>query len=815
MRSTVTAGLLLAIVLTLPAIGGGQERPAPPPAGDIPSLPPVRVIAPSPLPAGSGGIDPDKVPGMTQSLSADDVTRMESPNLTDTLFQRIPGLSLSDPNGNSAQQELRYRGFAASPLQGQPQGLAVYMNGIRINEAFGDTVNWDLIPTNAIQRADVWSSNPVFGLNALGGAISLQMKDGFTFQGFEADVLGGSYGRISGGLQYGVQKGDLALYVAAQGLRDDGWRDRSPTEIGRVYLDLGWRNDRAELHLSGAVAATSFGAAAATPVDLLDRDFRAIFTTPQTTDNEMALLALQGTVDVSETWSLQGNAYGRAFKQRHIDGNAGEFERCSPSASPGFRDHLCLEDDGFPRPTPLTTAFRDQFALLDQNNTPIPCPPGAGNTCAPIPYGTIDRTDTKAIATGLSLQASSTADLFGHRNHFVVGGSFDYSTANFTARSRLGFINSDLSVTTNNPAIPGLGSIIRTFGDVGIGAVEVTATNAYYGVYAIDTFDITDRLAFTLGGRVNVATLSLRDELGTSPDLDGDQTYSRFNPVVGLTYRIASGMSVYAGYAESNRVPTPLENACSDPVRPCLIESFLVADPPLEQVVGKTYELGARGSVPLFDGTLDWKVGGFRTDSLDDIVQLASVIQGRGFFQNVPETRRQGVETSVQYQSSRWLAYVSYSFIDATYQFTGALPSPNNPVADEDGTVRVTRGKKIPGIPQHQAKLGLDYRITPAWKVGGDLAVVSSQYFIGDDSNENRQLPAYWVVNLRTSYDITKHVQLFALVNNLFDQRYALFGTFFDPEGVAGAGLPVELSDRRSVVLGTPVSAYGGIRVRF
>src|SRR5262249_21172264 len=68
---------------------------------------------------------------------------------------------------------------AASPLQGTPQGLAVYMQGIRVNEAFGDTVNWDLIPKVAIGRSDVWTNNPAFGLNALGGAISFQMKDGF------------------------------------------------------------------------------------------------------------------------------------------------------------------------------------------------------------------------------------------------------------------------------------------------------------------------------------------------------------------------------------------------------------------------------------------------------------------------------------------------------------------------------------------------------------------------------------------------------------------------------------------------------------
>ena len=752
---------------------------------------------------------------MTHSLSADDVSRMGSPNVTDVLFQRIPGLSLSDPNGNSALQEIQYRGFAASPLQGRPQGLAVYMNGIRINEAFGDTVNWDLIPTNAIQRADVWSSNPVFGLNALGGAVSLQMKNGFTYQGFEAEALGGSFGRLSGGLQYGAQKGDVAVYVAAQGLRDDGWRDRSPTDIVRLYADLGWRNDRAELHLTGAAATTSFGAAAATPVQLLDRDYRAIFTVPQTTDNEMALLALNGTYALSDTWSVQSNVYGRAFKQVHIDGNAGEFERCSNSASARFQNHVCLQDDGFPPPTPVTTAFRDQFAILDQNNNAIPCPAGAGNTCASIPYGTIDRTETKATTFGLSLQATNTGELFGHGNHFTVGASLDHSTVDFTARSTLGFINRDLSVTTKNPGIPGLGSVIHTLGDVGVGTVDLTATNTYYGVYAVETFDITERLAVTLGGRVNVATLSLRDQLGTSPDLNSDATYSRFNPLAGVAYKILPGVSAYAGYSESNRVPTPLENGCSNATKPCLIESFLVADPPLKQVVGKTYEAGLRGNVPVIDGTLDWKVGLFRVDSIDDIVQLASVIQGRGFFQNIPATRRQGVETSVQYQSSRWLAYASFSFIDATYQFTGALPSPNNPFADADGNVRVVPGKHIPGIPQHQAKLGFDYTVTSAWKVGGDIAVVGNRYFVGDDANQNAQLSGYSVVNVHTSYEITKNVQIFALVNNLFDKRYALFGTFFDPQGVANAGLPIALTDRRTEVFGPPLSAYGGVRVRF
>src|SRR5262249_54792777 len=104
-----------------------------------------------------------------------------SPNVVETFAQRIPGVTTNNVQGNEFATDLRYRGFAASPLQGTPQGLAVYMQGIRVNEAFGDTVNWDLIPKVAIGRADIWTNNPTFGLNALGGTISFQMKDGFTY----------------------------------------------------------------------------------------------------------------------------------------------------------------------------------------------------------------------------------------------------------------------------------------------------------------------------------------------------------------------------------------------------------------------------------------------------------------------------------------------------------------------------------------------------------------------------------------------------------------------------------------------------------
>ncbi len=432
-------------------------------------------------------------------------------------------MSVSDPNGNAVAQELNYRGFSASSLQGAPQGLAVYMNGIRLNEAFGDTVNWDLIPTNVIERADLWTNNPVFGLNALGGAINLQTKNGFTYQGFEGDVQGGSFGRVSSEAQYGVKFGDRAVYVAGQVLHDGGWRFQSPVTLARGYGDIGWRDDRGRAASGRLGRDGSFGATAATPVDLLELDKRAVYTTPQTTQNSAGSLALNGKWSITDTWQLQGNAYVRRFQQDHDDGNPADIERCSNSASPPFRNHLCLEDDGFPRPNPVTAAFRDQFAILDPANNPIPCPPGSGNPCNTTPYGTIDRTMTGATTTGISLQATNTDTLFGHKNRLVAGGSIDHGNVNFQSSSTLGFLNSNLVVVTN-PEIPGNGSLIHTLGGFGYVPVNIDTRNTYYGLYALNVFDVTEPLSLTLGGRLNIADIGLSDQLGTTPELNGSHS---------------------------------------------------------------------------------------------------------------------------------------------------------------------------------------------------------------------------------------------------------------------------------------------------
>ncbi|WP_245276261.1 TonB-dependent receptor [Methylocapsa aurea] len=770
------------------------------------ALPEVDVVATSPLPG--SGEDPEKFPSLVQSLFGPDFERTYSPNITDALQQRVPGIFVDDINGNPFSQELYYRGFVASPLQGSPQGLAVYQNGIRVNEAFGDTVNWDLIPPQAIARTDVFTANPIFGLNALGGAISIQMKNGFTWQGFQAQAMGGSYGRASGLIEYGKQIDNYSLYITVDAARDDGWRRFSPSSLVRLYGDVGYRTQDAELHLIASGARTTLGVVGPTPVGLLSQDYANVFTSPQTTLNEAGSLAFTGKFEINPQWSISSNFYLRNFNQKHVDGNDSDLQDCSENTLPtNFSGFLCLDNSNFPGITSPTTADGDRFVILGQNGKPL-------LTSSSAVYGTVDRTFTHSTTAGTALQATNRDKVFGHDNYLTFGGSVDRSFFSFSATSTLGNIYPDLVI--GDGLFQGSGSIIRTLGGIGYVPTYLTGTTTYYGLYALDTFNITPELALTAGARLNIASILTEDASGTAPELNINSAFSRINPVVGLTYQIMPSLNAYAGYSEANRAPTPLELDCADKNRPCLLENSLVADPPLNQVVSHTVEAGLRGTQLVGGGRIDWKAGLFRTESTNDIIALASTITGHGYYANVPATLRQGVEAGAEFRSGDWLAYVNYSFVDATYRFSGSLASPNNPFADEEGNVFVTPGDHIPGIPRQQVKFGADYAFTPKFKLGGDVRVVGTQYYIGDNSNLNPKLPAYWVANLHASYQITDNIQVFGLINNLFNNRNPTYGAFFDTDTDAQRAVATNFtSDPRTITPLQPISFYGGMKVTF
>ena len=287
----------------------------------------VLVYPTAPTPVAGTGIDVDKVPASVNAVGAAQIARTNSLNIADALQQHVPGLIISDTTGNPFMPDVQFRGFVASPVAGTPQGLAVYQNGMRINEAFGDTVNWDLIPTAAIRSVTVVTNNPAFGLNALGGAVNVQMKNGFSYQGAEINTMGGSFGRIQSSAQYGKQIDNFSVYGALEGLRDNGFRNFSELAIRRFYGDVGYRTDSSEFHLNMGVANNNFGAAATVPVELLQNYWGATYTTPQTTNNKVAYLNLTGKVEATPTWTIEGSVRVRAFRQKTVDGNPTETER--------------------------------------------------------------------------------------------------------------------------------------------------------------------------------------------------------------------------------------------------------------------------------------------------------------------------------------------------------------------------------------------------------------------------------------------------------------------------------------------------------
>jgi len=763
-----------------------QPAPTPTAAANPPplALPPVDVIGSTPL-LGSG-MDRNKVPSANQVLTNQAVTLQGPPSYLNALQNQAQGVQLNSAAGGPFQPNVFYHGFQAAPLQGTPQGLAVYMNGVRFNSPFGDTVNFDLIPDVAIQTMNIEGANPVFGLNALGGSIAIQMKNGFTYHGGELDAYGGSFGQFGGAFQYGKQSGNTSFYIATSGLKQDGWRDFQSSSLKQLYGDIGWRGDHAEVHLNIDLAQTSLQAPGTTPVEWLAVDPRAQFTGPSPIDNAYAQISLNGNFQVSDTTSIQAVTYYNYFLQRVGNGNVADFGSCNTLS--GF---LC--ENG------------TDVLASDRNGNAIPDFLNGG------PYSDWDNETTNTNGYGVALQVSNQTPLFGHGNHFVAGASFDGSSTLFGATTGIGGLD-PVSLNFLGPAGFPQGIIVDQ-ADGTDAPVRVGVMTAYYGVYLTDTFDITKQLSANVSGRFNTEQIDLNDMLGTG--LSGNHSYTRFNPGVGLTYRLSPALNFYASYSESNRAPTPAELSCASPASPCSLANFFTGDPNLKQVVSHTIEAGMRGTLrPASDARLDWNLGLYRSNLDDDIEFVQSIVAGRGFFQNVGSTRRQGFDAGLQFKSNRWLAWANYTLTDATFQSAFTASSSNNPGADENGNIQVQPGNRMPGVPLHLLKFGVQYKATKAWTIGLTAFASSSQYLFGDEANLTKPLPGYFVLNFNTSYQVTPNIQLYGTVQNALDTKYYLYGTFSPTSSITFLRAP-GTSNPRAFNIAAPVAGFGGVRVTF
>jgi iron complex outermembrane receptor protein len=763
-----------------------KKAPAVSPLSSVSSAPP-GVATQS---AGAGPIAvpvaaPVTVPSAVTNVTDTEIEHEGTGSIQQALQQYVPGIIVSDAAGNPLRSEVSYRGFDASPVAGRAQGLAVYQNGVRINEAFGDTVYWDVLPSNAIASMSVVSNNPSFGLNALGGAVSIAMKDGFTYQGGEVDVMFGSFGRKQVGVQAGGSSGNVAAYFATEAIVDDGFRHFSDSEIKRFYGDLGFKGSFAEVHLNLTAASNDFGVTTAAPIQLLERSWSNTFTSPQNNDIEVLMPTISASVKATDTLSFSGVGYYRRLKNRVIDGNVTDIEDCAGV--------LCIED-----------ANGNDVDVTDLNGNTID-----EDIVDEDRRGSIERLATTSDSWGGAVEAQEKAKLFDLSNLFLAGLSYDRGRSRYQTISEIGEIQPQYVVT---------GSGVFVGGPLELAPRDLVTQNTYWGLYFSNALDVTDELTVTVGGRYNRATIKLSDQTTLFPDLNATNTYERFNPMAGANYKLTPGISLYGGYSESNRAPTPAELGCAEPEFPCLIESFLTDDPPLEQVVGRTGEIGLRGQGTNGPARFTWSAGLFRTLASDDILPI--IEDNRIFFVNGGNTLRQGVELSTTYETRKWSVYANYAFVDAT------LDKCTNP--DEDGLCAfLNAGDRLPGIPQHRFKAGFDYWLTSKWKFGADLVAASNQpLFQNDISHEAAEngnpLPAllggYARVDLHTSYDVNDNFQVYGLVKNLFDQRYGLYGTYFDVQEVNPIDIAIGgggLSDARTISPSMPFAAYGGVKVKF
>ena len=787
-RSRRLVALIARVGATILGCWPIAEAVAAPDQSDDPSL--VVTIPRGQAPAPGTHVDADKIPGVLETLDARALNTPGGNKLSSQIAARVPSVSLTSENGSPDQPDLDFRGFLASPVAGEAQGLAVYENGVRINEAFGDTVNWDLVPAFAVDQVTLQGSNPVFGLNALGGAVNLDMKTGFSFVGSKISIGTGSFGRVDTIAEYGRQAGNFGTYVGVNMAGDGGYREHSPSLLRRGYADLGARGRRLDLDLAVSGAWNDVRAAGPTPVEMLDRDQGAIFTYPQRYDNQDKMVTLVGTYHVNDTVTLNNTAYFRHFQQAIIDGNTTDAQACVDNAA-----LLCL-GGGLDSSSDL---------LFDRNGHAVLTP----NLDPAQALGEIDYSSTRTTTLGDTLQATERAELFRHGNNLVVGGSFDHGSTNYQAYGSLAALQpsllaSDLGITIDQSFNPTASELIAP--------VNLDATNTYYGLYLSDTFDVTARLAVTLNGRYNLALINLADRIGNG--LSGNHRYARFNPGGGLTYQITPLVTGYASYAEANRAPTPGELACANPAKPCALSAFLVADPELAQVVSRTVEAGLRGHFRLaaLTGRFHWKAGVFQTVNTNDILLVGTPTNGFGYFTNAGKTRRRGIETSLAYRRSRWSGSLAYSLIDATYRTPLTLSSAS-PSADANGLITVAPGDRLPLIPRHRVTLTADFAVNDQWSIGGDFRIQSGFYLAGDNSNQQPPMAGYYTLNLHSDWQVRDWLDLSGEVENITGERYSTYGAFTQLQGLPARY--AALSNPRTYTPGIPRSVYACLTARF
>jgi outer membrane receptor protein involved in Fe transport len=755
----------------------------------------VNVTA-TPLP----GVDlpKEQVAAPVQAATGEEIEKSGALDLSDFLRRRLADVHVNEMQGNPFQMDVNYRGYTASPLLGTPQGLSVYMDGVRLNQPFGDVVSWDLIPRIAISSTALMpGSNPMFGLNTLGGALSIQTKSGVTHKGGSLRALYGSYERKALEVEYGGSTGGgWNWYLAGNQFGENGWRSDSHSDVRQMFGKFGWQDPMSDVSLTLSYANNSLTGNGLQDNRLLDRDRSSIYTRPDNTRNKAAFVNLAGRHALSAKLSLSGNIYYRDIRTRTLNGDINEDSLDQTVYQPNAAERAALTAAGY-------TGF--PVAGETVANTPFPKWRCIANVLlqdepAEKCNGLINRGQSSQHNFGLSGQINVFGEPNSNKNLLTVGAAYDRSRIAFGQSSQLGFLNPDRSIS----GLPAFGDG-ATGGDVDGEPfdvrVDLDGIINTYSVYAANTFSADNAWHVTVSGRYNRTTVDNRDGInpgGGPGSLDGNHTFQRLNPAVGVTYSPAEHVNIYLGYAEGSRAATSIELGCADPEEPCRLPNAMAGDPPLEQVVTRTWEAGVRS----VGGPVNWNVGFFHADNNNDILFVMSEQTGFGYFRNFGKTRREGIEAGAS--GTTWEKVTiggGYTLLHATYQSAEEINGTGNSSNEEgpgfEGTIEIEPGDRLPLTPRHVMKTFLEYQPTSRLSFDVALLAASSSIARGNENNEHEsdgvryfgpgRSAGYGVVDAGARFQLHPRLELVAQLNNVFNKGYAtaaqLGSTGFTAEG--------------------------------
>jgi outer membrane receptor protein involved in Fe transport len=779
----------------------------------------VTVYSGTPLPG--IGLPLNRIPANIQIADPKGIKNQTGVSIADYMQNNMQGVTISDMTGSPWQPEINFRGYSASSLTGQAQGLSTYIDGVRVNEPFGDVTLWDKIPSFAIDNMQmVPGSNPLFGLNTLGGAIAITTKSGRNNQGAALEYEAGSWGRQRSLLEFGgVSKdGSVDYMIGYQHTTEDGWRKHSPSHLNQLFAKTGWQNETTKLDLTYIGSDNNLIGNGFTPQNLLSGDRDQIHTRPDFTNNYSHFLALNGSHWFNQDTMLSGNVYYRKSNRKTKNGDLWEAE---------VENGEGLEHYNF---------FGD-------------CARSGGLDCELI-GSTLNTSQTTQDTYGATGQMTFNQDWMGKKNQFVVGAGYDYTLLRYKQSERvnvsaLGDIDDmDTSVAsgiqspTNVSDFVFDGSRAPLMSGDGLQAQRQTTglTGKQYTarLFATDTLSLNDKWHLNAGASWNFTRVDNVDTLQGPPSVAGDasltakDSYTRLNPTVGLTHTPNDNVTFFTSYSESSRAPTSIELGCSNPANPCLLPSAMADDPPLNQVVAKTYEFGGRGNLT---ENIRWNAGVYHAMNHDDIQFRASTINGAGYYQNVGRTKRQGLDFGLAGNVDKFKWNASYSYVRATYDSDVDFVSPSNSSEDADSIINVKPGDRIPSIPAHQLKLRGQYAVTPDWSIGTNVIGYSDQYVWGNENNQHRanaaacadpedcaqgkgKLGGYFVVNLDTQYNIGSGWKAFAKATNIFDREYNVSGRLAETQ-FNSAGEFGNEAKMLGLLPGAPRAAWVGLRYEF